>query len=199
MTTDRATFSIFLVSPERCPQKGVPRKGATLTALEFRAAPTRRRLIVLGGVILANYLVQIPYQFHLYGGLRFGPTVWSVGIILSFAAFVVGLAGALRRSRVGYWFLFFFVTAEFLFYFRNETIGIPHGYGLPYHLLHVSDPLLWFVFFIGGINFVVDGYFLWYLSQHRPPWIGAHSSIDPSRLQAFEHETDGISEAVALA
>jgi len=81
--------------------------------------------------------------------------------------FVTGVALLLRNRRAGLWLLLSYLIAEFLFYFRNEILLIPAGYGLPYHLTHLRDPLLWVAFLIGDLNFFAAGFFIWYLLSAR--------------------------------
>jgi hypothetical protein len=122
----------------------------------------RRHLQVLVAVVLANYLAQVPYELHLYGLAGADPR----GVLLlgaTFAWFAAGVALLLRGRTVGYWLLLSFLVAEFAFYFRNEILLIPAGYGLLYHLAHARDALLWVVFLIGDVNFVAAGYLIWYL------------------------------------
>lgn len=125
----------------------------------------RRQLGVLLAIVLVNYLAQIPYAAHQYG--------WNVdlrGVALLAATllwFVVGFALLLRGRSVGWWLTCAFLFVQFVFYFRNEILLIPAGYGFVFHLRDWRDPLLWAVFLIGDINFVASGYFLAYLLVHR--------------------------------
>ena len=89
--------------------------------------------------------------------------------------FVAGV-GLLRRCRaVGYWLLVSFLGVEFVFYFRNEILLIPGGYGMPYQLTHIRDPLLYVVFLIGDVNFLAAGYFLWYPLSNGRQLIAQHA------------------------
>jgi hypothetical protein len=127
--------------------------------------PDRRPLLVLVGLVLANYLAQIPYTLHLYG-LSASPR----GALLLGATLVWFVAGATlhwRGRAAGYWLLLSFLAVEVVFYFRNEVLLIPAGYGMPYHLTHARDPLLWVVFLIGDVNFLAAGCFVWYLLRER--------------------------------
>lgn len=72
----------------------------------------------------------------------------------------------MKRKVLGYWLLFAFLLMEFLFYLYNETFGLVHGYGIPYHLLH-DDPILKVVFLIGFLNLFASGYFLFLLLHKR--------------------------------
>jgi hypothetical protein len=132
-----------------------------------------RPLAILVAVVLCNYLAQIPYSLHLYGlsADRRGAALLGATLVW----FVAG-AGLLRRGRtVGYWLLISFLGVEFVFYFRNEILLIPGGYGMPYHLTHVRDPLLYVVFLIGDVNFLAAGYFLWYLLRNGRQLIAQHA------------------------
>ncbi|HLH69731.1 MAG TPA: hypothetical protein VKY90_12045 [Candidatus Dormibacteraeota bacterium] len=124
-----------------------------------------RALLVLVALVLSNYLVQIPYALHLYGSSVNGRGVLLLSITLVW--FVTGVALLLRNRRAGLWLLLSYLIAEFLFYFRNEILLIPAGYGLPYHLTHLRDPLLWVAFLIGDLNFFAAGFFIWYLLSAR--------------------------------
>jgi hypothetical protein len=121
----------------------------------------RAHLWVLIAVVLANYLAQIPYTLHLYGLTPDPRGVLLLGATLVW--FAAGTVLLLRGWRVGYWLVLSFLAVDFAFYFRNEIMLIPAGYGLPYHLVHARDALLWVVFLIGDLNFVAAAYFLWYL------------------------------------
>jgi hypothetical protein len=127
----------------------------------------RVQVLVLVALVLANYLAQIPYSLHLYGWS------WSArGALLlgaTFVWFAASVALLLRGRAAGYWLLLSFLAVEFAFYFRNEVLLIPAGYGLTYHLTHARDALLWVVFLIGDVNFVAAGYFLWFLVSRWSP------------------------------
>jgi hypothetical protein len=120
-----------------------------------------RRLAILVAVVFCNYLAQIPYSLHLYGLSADRRGVVLLGATLVW--FVAGVGLLMRGRAVGYWLLVSFLAVEFVFYFRNEILLIPGGYGMPYHLTHIRDPLLYVVFLIGDVNFLAAGYFLWYL------------------------------------
>jgi hypothetical protein len=105
---------------------------------------TRRdgvQLLVLVVVVLANYLAQIPYSLHLYGSSLSGRGALLLGA--TFTWFAASAALLLRGRAAGYWLLLSFLAVEFAFYFRNEVLLIPAGYGLPYHLTHTRDTLIW--------------------------------------------------------
>lgn len=130
----------------------------------------RVHVLVLVAVVLANYLAQIPYSLHLYGSSWSGRGALLLGA--TFVWFASGAALLLRGRASGYWLLLSFLAVEFAFYFRNEVLLIPVGYGLPYHLTHAGDALLWVVFLIGDVNFLAAGYFMWFLISRRVPLAG---------------------------
>jgi hypothetical protein len=138
----------------------------------------RTHLWVLMAVVLANYLAQIPYTLHLYGLTPDPRGVLLLGA--TFAWFAAGTVLLLRGRRVGYWLVLSFLAAEFAFYFRNEIMLIPAGYGLPHHLAHARDALVWVVFLIGDLNFAAAAYFLWYLLVPRSSGF-AGTAEQPSR------------------
>jgi hypothetical protein len=131
----------------------------------------RGQVLVLVAVVLANYLAQIPYSLHLYGLSASGRGALLLGA--TFVWFAAGTALLLRGRAIGYWLVLSFLVVEFVFYFRNEVLLIPAGYGLPYHLTHARDALLWVVFLIGDVNFLAAGYFVWFLVQRRFPFRAA--------------------------
>lgn len=120
------------------------------------------------GVVLANYLAQIPYYLYLYyfphhaapalvGSLLLGSTlVW----------FLTGYALLARGSRTGYWLLLSFLIVEVSFYLHNMVIQVAHGYAPFFHLQN-RDPLLFTVFAIGYLNLVAGVYFILFLLRHR--------------------------------
>jgi hypothetical protein len=121
----------------------------------------RRALQVLAALVLANYLAQLLYALHLYGSSVNGRGVLLLGTALVW--FLAGMVLLFCNRSAGYWLLLSYLVTEFVFYFRNEILLIPAGYGLPYHLVHVQDSLLWTVFLIGDLNFLAAGYFICYL------------------------------------
>ena len=127
-------------------------------------------MIAMGIVVGANYAGQVIYTSHLYG-LHFS---WVGGLLLgaTLAWFVGGLILAAQGRSASFWVLFAYFLVVFLFYFQNEILLIPSGYGVPYHLFHMSDPVLWWVFLIGDLNLVAAAAFvawllaLWLLPAH---------------------------------
>ena len=124
-----------------------------------------RPLLYLFAVVMANYLVQIPYALHQYG-----PNINPRGVLLlgsTLAWFLIGFFLLLRGKPSGYWLTLAFVAVQFLFYFNNEIIRMLDGYGLIYHLTTFKDPVVWAVELIGQINFAAAAFYLYYLVRHR--------------------------------
>jgi hypothetical protein len=115
-------------------------------------APRSRLLTLYFGTVVANYLVQVPYTLHLYG-LSFNRT----GAFLLGATLAWFIAAALRfRSgrRSGLWLLVAYALVQLVFYVDSEIVMAFVGYGLPYHLGHTGDPIVWMAFAIGDLNFI---------------------------------------------
>lgn len=128
---------------------------------------TRRQisLFILFLIVMANYIAQIPYGIHLYGH-RFNLVgVMMLGITLVW--FLTGFILLVKRIKIGYWILLSFLFVEFIFYFHGQIILMFVGYGLMYHLVNFKDMILWWVFFIGDVNFFVAGFYLYYLLRRK--------------------------------
>lgn len=128
----------------------------------------RIQVIILFFLILANFIAQIPYYFHLY----YNPNnllAQAKGIlILSFVFAVFLLASLLlfKQKVLGYGLMVTFLAVEFLFYLWNTLGEVLHGYGLFYHLAN-PDLLLRTGFAIGYVNLFASGYFLFLLLLKR--------------------------------
>lgn len=121
-------------------------------------------LTLLCAVVLANYIAQVPYGWHLYGwssALRH-----SAPLAITLVWFLAGVIFVARRKVGGYWLLLGFVAVEFLFYLYNTVGEVVHGYGLFFHIWN-PDHLLAVVFAIGYFNFLADAYFLFYLVANK--------------------------------
>lgn len=131
-------------------------------------------MAAMGVVVGANYAAQVVYTSHLYG-LRFS----RVGALLLGATllwFAGGLILGVRGRSAGFWLLLSYFLAVFLFYFLNEVVPIPRGYGMTRHLLRVSDPVLWWIFLIGDLNFVAAAVFVaWLLTL----WLRPARTVEP--------------------
>ncbi|HXS14847.1 MAG TPA: hypothetical protein VN711_01860 [Candidatus Saccharimonadales bacterium] len=84
--------------------------------------------------------------------------------------FLIGFIFLMKKKVLGYWILFLFLLMEFLFYAFNEILGLIHGYGIIYHLMH-DEPILKIVFLIGFLNLFASGYFLFLLLWKRSIFI----------------------------
>ena len=123
---------------------------------------------LLFGILLANFLAQVVYYFHLYYRPdHLMPDLRSTVLMGSvFALFMAGFVLLITRHRAGYYLTLLFVTMEFLFYLWSNIGSVLHGYGLFFQLSN-PDPILWVVFAIGYLNFFASGYFLWLLLRDR--------------------------------
>lgn len=122
-------------------------------------------------IILANFIVQIPYTVRLYGArhlVTLTPGWFAMVFVL--LLFLFGFIFLLKKKVFGYWMLFAFLCMEFLFYFFNEISGLIHGYGITYHVMH-DDPLLKIVFLIGFLNLFASGYFLFLLIYKKSAFL----------------------------
>lgn len=116
-------------------------------------------------IVLLNYLVQIPYDIHLYHG-RFNPE--GVGLLLfTLFWFLSGFVLFMQNKKIGYWIFLSFLIVQFAFYFENEILLSFFGYGIIWHLFHVNDVVRWTAFFIGDLNFFMATYYSYYLLRRR--------------------------------
>ena len=120
-----------------------------------RVGPEVRNSRILLGyafVVALNYVAQVPYALHLYG-TRVNPTgVVLLGITLAW--FAVAWLAFRRRRPWGFWLLLGYALAQVLFYLNSEVVQSLRGFGLPYHLLRTADPIVWWTFLVGDLNFV---------------------------------------------
>ncbi len=123
---------------------------------------------ILFGLILANFLAQIPYFFHNH----YQAQPWSIsarsflimGSVLGFflaAAFLLS-----KRRSLGYVLMLIYLSVEFLFYTGGVIGSIIHGYGLFFQMSN-PDLLLRLIFSIGYVNLLASGYFLFLLVRYR--------------------------------
>jgi hypothetical protein len=130
-----------------------------------------RPMTLYAVVVIANYLAQVPYAWHLYG--------WSfsrTGALLlgaTFAWFLIALVMFRAGRRAGYWLLLGYALVQVLFYLNSEVLLAFVGYGLPYHLSRTQDPIVWLTFLAGDFNFVAAVGAVVFLLRHR---IGVRSS-----------------------
>ncbi len=129
---------------------------------------TRPLTWALMGLILANFLAQVPYFLHLYYTPQHPLPALAPALTMGtvFAAFVIPAWLFLRGRRPGYSLLIAFLAVDFLFYLWNISGGAIHGLGLFFHLRD-SDPILWAVNFIGYLNFFAAGWLLLRLAARK--------------------------------
>lgn len=120
----------------------------------------KNHLRALFAIVIANYIAQIPYNFHIYHTLS-RSSRGSLLLIGSFLLFIIPYALIIRKKKGGYAGMLAFLSIEFLFYLLNFVGGIAMGYGWFFQLAN-PDPLLFAVFFVGYANFLAAGYFIYY-------------------------------------
>jgi hypothetical protein len=120
------------------------------------------------GLILINFLAQIPYFFHLYYRTQaFSADVRSFLILgLVFGFFLIGSVLLVKRQRVGYWWMVVFLSTEFLFYLNGAVSSAAHGDGL-FFQVHNPDLLLRIIYSIGYLNLFASAGFLILLFHDR--------------------------------
>ncbi len=116
---------------------------------------------ILFWIILANFIAQIPYFFHLY----FRTQALSISLrsfLILGAVFAFFLAASIllfRGDKRGYPLMIAFLLVEFLFYLWGVFSSTIHGYG-PFFQVYNPDLLLRIIFSIGYLNLFASGYFL---------------------------------------
>src|SRR5579884_4097473 len=142
----------------------------------------RIQVIILFLLILANFIAQIPYYFHLY----YNPNnllAEARGVLLMLFVFGIFLLASVllfKRRVLGYWLMIVFLAVEFLFYLWNTVGEVIHGYGLFFHLSN-PDLLLKVVFAIGYVNLFASGYFLGLLLVKRALFLDARERGEPAK------------------
>ena len=123
---------------------------------------------LLFALILANFVAQIPYFFHLYYGKQSLAVSARSFLILGciFAFFMTASVLFFNGRRAGYPLLLGFLTVEFLFYLWGLVSSLVHGIGL-FFQIHNPDVLLRIIYSIGYVNFFAAGYFLFLLIRNR--------------------------------
>ena len=151
----------------------------------MESKPIRVQVIILFLLILANFIAQVPYFFHLY----YKPGISLLAearpfLIMGFVFAVFLVASILLFTRIvaGYWLMLIFLIVEFLFYLWNTVGEVVHGFGLFFHLQN-PDLLLRTVFAIGYINLFASGYFLCLLLLKRVRFLH-HEAVEYTRKQA---------------
>ena len=113
------------------------------------------------GVLLANFVAQVPYFIHLYYSPQHPLPDLKSSVLMGsvLALFLVSFSLLVAKQVAGYYLLFFYLALEFSFYLWNIVGGAVHGYGLFFHLAD-RDPVLWPVNAVGYLSFFAAGYFL---------------------------------------
>ena len=133
---------------------------------------TRIQVWILFGLIMANFVAQVFYFFHLYYTPQQPfPELKSFLLLGSvFALFLLGFTLFIKNKRVGFYLLTLFLSMVFVFYLWNLIGQLVNGFGLFFHLREL-DPVLWLVFLIGYLNLFASGYFLLLLLKNRQAWL----------------------------
>jgi hypothetical protein len=119
-------------------------------------------------LILANFIAQIPYFFHLYYHSQ-SLISSSKSFLIMGAVFLFFLTASIftfTRHRIGYPLLLIFLAAEFLFYLWNTLGTVMHGYALFFQIYN-PDLLLRIVYSIGYVNLFASGYFIFLLLRYK--------------------------------
>lgn len=133
-------------------------------------SPSRHKLLLstLCGVILLNFIAQVPYAIHQYGTVLTGARALLL-MLAAFPPFALGYALYVRGRRAGRWLLLGFAAVEFAFYALTLVLEVASGNGLFFHLFR-GDWLLRAVFAIGYLNLPAAGMLLWLMAaQNRRP------------------------------
>jgi hypothetical protein len=130
-----------------------------------------RPITIYAVVVIANYVAQVPYTWHLYGASFSRAGVLLLGATLAWFLTALVLFRAARRA--GYWLLLGYAVVQVPFYLNSEVLQALVGYGLPYHLSRTEDPIVWLAFLAGDVNFVAAVGAVVFLLRHRP---GARSA-----------------------
>lgn len=128
--------------------------------------PMPRAVRWYAAAVLLNYAAQVPYNLDLYGGAVSARGAALLGGTLLWLLAAVALLAAGRRA--GWWLLVAYAGVQTAFYLNGEVLLAFAGYGLPYHLLHARDPVVWLTFVAGIANFAAAIAFLVYAARRRP-------------------------------
>jgi hypothetical protein len=135
-----------------------------------RQAARGRIVRVYVVTVIANYVAQVPYTIHLYGTAFSRTGALLLGATLVW--FVVAMRLFLAGRRSGYWLLLAYAAIQTLFYLNGEVILAIEGYGLPYHLSHTQDLIVWLTEIVGVLNFLAAIAMVGYLLAHRQDLVG---------------------------
>jgi hypothetical protein len=122
-------------------------------------------------VVIANYLVQIPYVLDLYGTAFSRSGAALLGATLAW--FLVASWLVRRRRGAGYWLLLGYALVQVVFYFDSEIVISLRGFGPLYHLTDTADPIVWLAFLVGDLNFLVAVIVVAHLVRRRRRYLGA--------------------------
>ena len=133
---------------------------------------TRIQIWILFGIIVANFVAQVLYFFHLYYTPQHPFPEFKSFLLLGsvLALFLLGFTLFIKNNRAGFYLLALFLAMEFIFYLWNLIGQVSNGFGLFFHLREL-DPVLWLVFLIGYLNLFASGYFLLLLFKNRQTWL----------------------------
>jgi hypothetical protein len=145
------------------------------------------------GIIMANFIAQIPYFFHLYFQIQ-SLSIDIRSFIIMGAVFAVFMSGAVllfkplmaaknaselpdagrSGQRAGYWIMIVFLLTEFLFYLFNVIGSVLHGFS-PFFQISNPDLILRIIYSIGYLNLFGAGYFLFLLLYKKGIFLGGVS------------------------
>lgn len=146
--------------------------------MNINGQPARAPIIwIYFVIVIANYAAQVPYTLHLYGTAFSRPSALLLGTTLLW--FIVGLRLFLKGRRLGYWLLLAYAITQALFYIDGEVILAFAGYGLPYHLSHTADLIVWLTFVVGDLNFIAAIAVVVYLLRRRDALLRPETDVAP--------------------
>jgi hypothetical protein len=151
---------------------------ASLISMSMSRQPFRAPIIWIYAVtVIANYAAQVPYTLHLYGTAFSHSGALLLGATLLW--FIVALRLFLKGRRLGYWLLLAYAIIQALFYMDGELILAFAGYGLPYHLSHTGDLIVWLTFVVGDLNFIAAIAVVVYLLSRRDALLRPEIDVAP--------------------
>jgi hypothetical protein len=131
------------------------------------------RVWILFLILLSNFAAQIVYFYHLYYTPQHPFPIPRSTLLMGsvFVLFLVSFILLLRKPKIGFYAMTFYLCLEFFFYLWNIiSSGLRPGYGWFLHLRD-RDPILWAVFAIGYLSFLASGYFLMLLIFQRRSFV----------------------------
>ena len=130
-------------------------------------------LLLLLGVVITNYIAQIPYYIHQYYlpnellPSLYGTVLLSLTLVWFLIAYKLLHIG---RKR-GWVLMLLFLSAEFLFYLQTQILQGITSHQILLHVYHPKGLLLFIVFGIGYINFIASVYFILYLARNKTQFV----------------------------